>query len=178
MKIGSKIKVQAYKHDGSLHSVSEEATILEITNEMIVCANKETIITEGDGRSYKTNETALLFFFKKNWFNIICQFKKYGIFYYCNIASPYLIDGNIIKYIDYDLDLRVFPDGEYKILDKNEYQYHKRKMNYSLELDEIVKFELEKLVEMKKNNKFPFKKEDIEEYKRKFIEIKKQKKTL
>ena len=39
------------------------------------------------------------------------------------MASPYIIDENVIKYIDYDLDLRVFPDGGYKILDYNEYKY-------------------------------------------------------
>ena len=36
------------------------------------------------------------------------------------MASPYIIDENVIKYIDYDLDLRVFPDGGYKILDYND----------------------------------------------------------
>ena len=54
--------------------------------------------------------------------------KKKGLFYYCNIASPYIIDDGLIKYIDYDLDLRVFPDGSFKVLDRNEYRYHKKKM--------------------------------------------------
>lgn len=54
-----------------------------------------------------------------------CAVKANGIFYYCNIASPYVIDEGILKYIDYDLDLRVFNDGAFKILDRNEYNYHK-----------------------------------------------------
>ncbi len=164
MKKGDKIKIQAYKHTGKLHSASEEAIILDIVDDCLICANSEATITEGDGRSYKTNETALLFFYKNNWFNIICQFKKYGIFYYCNIASPYIIEKNILKYIDYDLDLRVFPDGGFKILDKNEYKYHKKIMNYSDDLDKVVKHELSVLIEKKKVNDFPFNSENIQKY--------------
>ncbi len=173
MKKGDKVKINAYKHNGALHSISEETVILDINKEYIVCANKEAKITEGDGRSYRTNETAILFFYKNNWFNIICQFKKYGIFYYCNIASPYILENNIIKYIDYDLDLRVFPDGEYKILDKNEYKYHKKIMNYSNDLDKVLKHELATLIEIKKQNLFPFNQKIVENYYKIYKNLKK-----
>ena len=32
--------------------------------------------------------------------------------YYCNMASPYYLDEEALKYIDYDLDVKVFTDGE------------------------------------------------------------------
>ena len=82
------------------------------------------------------------------------------------MASPYIIDENVIKYIDYDLDLRVFTDGGYKILDYNEYKYHKKKMKYPEEIDIIINKELQKLIEMKKNNEGPFDKKQILEYKK------------
>ena len=102
----------------------------ENNEEYLVCGNGRTKITEKDGRSHMTNEPAVLFFYKNHWFNIIGQLKKFGLFYYCNIASPYIIDGKSIKYIDYDLDLRVFPDGGFRILDRNEYNFHKKIMKY------------------------------------------------
>ena len=120
IKVGDSLTIHCYKHNGILHRVCEEATVLEITAEKLVCANNKTKITENDGRSYNTNEIAILIFYKKNWFNIIAQLKEQGLFYYCNIASPFVIDNSIIKYIDYDLDLRVFPDGGFRILDRNE----------------------------------------------------------
>ena len=92
------------------------------------------------------------------------QLKSHGLFYYCNIASPFVIDNGIIKYVDYDLDLRVFPDGGFKILDNNEYNFHKKKMHYPNEIDMIVKHELDRLIEMKKNNEGPFNKELIQMY--------------
>ena len=97
--------------------------------------------------------------------------KKYGLFFYCNIATPFLIDDKIIKYIDYDLDLRVFPDGAFKVLDRNEYNYHKKIMHYPEEIDMILKRELTSLIEMKKNNEGPFNKELIESYYQKYEQL-------
>ena len=103
-------------------------------------------------------------FYTNRWFNAIAQLKDDGIFYYCNIASPFVLDNHILKYIDYDLDLRVFSDGAFKILDRNEYNYHKRIMNYPKEINYIIKEELSSLIEMKKAGVFPFDKESIEHY--------------
>ncbi len=177
INVGDNLTIHCYKHNGILHRVCEESTVLEITEEKIVCANDKTKIIENDGRSYHTNELAILIFYKKNWFNIIAQLKEQGLFYYCNIASPYIIDNKIIKYIDYDLDLRVFPDGGFRILDRNEYKYHKRIMKYSNDLDLIIKEELQTLIELKKDEKEPFQKEIIDKYYQKYVNLKKNAKN-
>ncbi len=173
IEIGDRLTIHCYKHDGKLHRTWDEATILEINDEMLVCANNKTIVNESDGRVHQTNEPAILFFYKKRWFNIIGQLKKQGLFYYCNIATPFLIEDNIIKYIDYDLDLRVFPDGAFRVLDRNEYNYHRKLMKYPKELDIILKNELSELIEMKKNNIGPFNKEIIDKYYNLYENIKK-----
>ena len=69
---------------------------------------------------------------KKKWYNVICMIRKTGVYYYCNIASPTLYDGEALKYIDYDLDLKVFPDGNYRVLDEEEYRQHEKQMNYTI----------------------------------------------
>ncbi len=164
LKKGDKLKIHCYKHNGKIHRAWDEATVIEVNENMLICGNLKTRVTESDGRSHKTKEPAIMFFYKDKWYNIIGQLKTRGLFYYCNIASPFLIDENIIKYIDYDLDLRVFPDGGYKILDQNEYEYHKSIMGYSNELDEILIKELNDLIKKKINNDFPFNKETINNY--------------
>lgn len=157
-------KIRCYKHNGDIHREWNKSRILEINDDGIVCYNNRVKVTESDGRKWNTREPALLFFYKNNWFNIIVQLKKEGIYYYCNIATPYLIDDNVIKYIDYDLDLRVFPDGEYKILDEEEYGYHKQLMGYSEELDKVINYELNNLIEMYKSKKGPFSKDYLKKY--------------
>ncbi len=173
IKKGDKLKIYCYKHDGSLEHTSNEAIVLEENEEMLICGNGKTKITEKDGRSHMTNEPAILFFYKKNWFNIIGQLKKHGLYYYCNIASPYILEDGIIKYIDYDLDLRVFPDGGFRVLDRNEYNYHRKIMNYSNEIDKVVKYELSKLIELKRAAKGPFEEGLVQSYYEKLKKMKK-----
>ena len=140
IKIGDKLEIHCYKHNGKLHRQWDEAVVLDIKDDYIVFGNNKTTVVDSDGRVWKTKEPAIMFFFKDRWFNIIGQLKDYGIYFYCNIATPYIIDEHVIKYIDYDLDLRVFPDGAFKILDRGEYKYHRAKME-KRELDKEFKDE-------------------------------------
>ena len=174
-KKGEHLKIHKYKHDGSIHRSWDEATFLEENEEYMIFANYKTLVIEADGRTWKTKEPAIMYFSKDNWFNIIGQIKPNGIYYYCNIASPFVIEEDIIKYIDYDLDLRVFPDGSFKILDRGEYQYHKKKMNYSEDLDKILKSELTNLINKVRNKEYPFQKKIIDYYYNEYQNTRKEK---
>ena len=151
MCIGDKLQIQCYKHNGNVHRAWDEAILLDEKKDYVVFGNNKTIVTKAEGITWKTKEPAIMYFFKNKWYNIIAQLKKDGIYYYCNIASPFIIEENTIKYIDYDLDLRVFPTGQYKVLDRLEYKYHKKIMNYSDDLDKVVCGALDELIEDYKN---------------------------
>ena len=60
-------------------------------------------------------------------------------------------DGEALKYIDYDLDLKVWPGYRYKVLDEGEYAAHRIKYQYSDELDEIFHEQLNRLIVMTMN---------------------------
>lgn len=145
-RIGENYQIQCYKHNGKIHRAWNEAVLLDIQKDYLVFGNEKTEVTEAEGSVWKTKEPAIMYFFKDCWFNIIAQLKKDGIYYYCNIATPYIIEDGTIKYIDYDLDLRIFPTGEYKILDNLEYKYHKKIMHYSEELDFVINCAMKELI--------------------------------
>lgn len=170
--LGKKYEIHSYKHNGKIHRSWDEAILIEIHNDYLVFSNEKTKVIEADGRSWRTREPAILYFFYNHWFNIIGQYKKKGIYYYCNIASPFIIEENTIKYIDYDLDLRVFPDGRFKVLDRREYKYHKNLMKYSDSLDLILKTELTELIKMLKENHSAFQHKKVEYYYQKHKTIK------
>jgi Uncharacterized domain/protein associated with RNAses G and E len=95
--------------------------------------------------------------------------KPDGIHYYCNIGSPYSIDDEALKYIDYDLDIKVFPDREFKVLDKFEYQRNAASMGYSDELKRIIKYEMAQLKRDIKTNAFPFVDQTVRDYWQQFL---------
>ena len=66
IKVGDKLMLHCYKHDGTLEHTSDEAVVLEITPDYLVCGNGRTKITEKDGRTHMTNEPAV---FPKQWDN-------------------------------------------------------------------------------------------------------------
>lgn len=164
MKKDDYISIHAYKHNGVLYRSWEDSKVLEVEDGRIVLMNNRAKVTEVDGRKWKTKEPAIIFFYKDKWYNIIVQFKDKGIFYYCNIATPYIIEENTIKYIDYDLDLRVFSDGTYNVLDQGEYDYNKNEMKYPKEIDTITKDAMNELIEMCINKIGPFNKNVLNEY--------------
>lgn len=164
IKVGDTLVIHCYKHNGMIYKTYDKAIVLDITKDYIVLGNDKVLVTKSDGRKWRTRESAIMFFYYNRWFNIIAQLKSHGLFYYCNIASPFVIDNRIVKYIDYDLDLRVFADGAFKILDRNEYNYHRRLMKYPEEINIIIKNELSSLIEMKKTGVDPFNSKAIEKY--------------
>ena len=175
IKIGDKLQIQCYKHNGNVHRSWDEAILLDENNEYMVFGNNKTNVTKAEGVSWKTKEPAIIYFFKNKWYNIIAQLKNDGIYYYCNIASPFIIEEGTIKYIDYDLDLRIFPSGQYKILDRLEYNYHKKIMNYSQELDKIITNSLSELIRDYEDKTIMFSKELNNYYYSIYKDLKKEK---
>ena len=97
-----------FKHDGSIHRVWDKACKVYEDDEKIMISNAKTLIREYDGRIWMAKEPSVTIYYKHRWFNIIGIIRGEGIHYYCNIASPVIIEDDVIKYVDYDLDFVYF----------------------------------------------------------------------
>ncbi|MCM3598466.1 DUF402 domain-containing protein [Metabacillus idriensis] len=168
-KEGDNIQIHSYKHDGHIHRIWDETTVLKASQHCIIGGNDRTVVTESDGRTWITREPAICYFHTKYWFNVIGMIREDGIYYYCNISSPFAWDDEALKYIDYDLDVKIFPDMTYIILDEDEYEYHRKKMNYPDVIDLILKSNLEKLLRWIRQKKGPFSAEFIDEWYERYL---------
>ena len=155
-KVGSQIQIKSYKHNGQLHRVWENSQVLKGTETVVIGANDRTTVTESDGRTWVTREPAICYFHSKFWFNVIGMLRNDGIYYYCNISSPFVYDEEALKYIDYDLDVKVYPDMTYTLLDEDEYEVHKLQMNYPHVLDRILYKNIDYLLRWVRQRKGPF----------------------
>ena len=90
--------------------------------------------------------------------------KKGGLTYYVNLASPFVIDSKRIKYIDYDLDLKLYPNSDIRLIDVKEYGYHRKKYNYGTDIDRILRFNINQVKEYMEKGEFPFDDKKIREY--------------
>ena len=150
---GDYIAIQSYKHNGTLHRNWRDTMVVKTEQNIIIGVNDRTLITEEDGRKWISREPAIVYFHRKLWFNVIAMLRPDGVAYYANLASPFILDREALKYIDYDLDIKVFPDGEKRLLDADEYAMNKKRWHYSEEIDSILRstsFELLDWIDQKK----------------------------
>src|SRR5690554_889460 len=161
LKKAKKIQIHGYKHDGSLHRVWTNSYVVDDNELFLVTGNERTKVIESNGRSWYTKEPALCYFFENEWFNIIAMFKKDGIHYYCNVSSPYVYDGEAIKYIDYDLDIRLYPTGRIVVLDRKEFEDNARSMHYSEDIIKIANHAIFELKNWIKEKRPPFDKVSV-----------------
>ncbi len=173
MKKGEHVSIVAYKHDGTVHRTWKKGILLDASDDRIIVLNNNTLVTESGGRKWRTREPAICVFYPNRWFNIICMIRDKGIFYYCNMASPALLDNNSLKYIDYELDVKVFPNGNSKILDKEEYRQARIEMLYSQDIDEILWKELDQLLLAIRERKDPFNAKWVYQWYKEYQESKK-----
>ena len=164
LSTGMNVPIHSYKHNKKLHRIWKKAVVLHQDQHVLVTANYRTKVIECDGRSWQTREPAICYFYNDFWFNIIGMLKPDGIYFYCNMSSPYLYDGEAIKYIDYDLDIKVFPDGKYVLLDEKEYAHHQDTMSYPDDIQDILKGQVEVLKQKIIKKEKPFDLSDIHRY--------------
>ena len=160
---GQKIEATAYKHNGEMHRKWRSLSVIEHQEDVIIFANKFAKVLEGNGKNWFTPEPAVSFFYNDKFFNVIAMLKDDGIYFYCNLSSPALIDDEVLKYIDYDLDVRVKPDFSYEIVDQDEYRENIEKYNYSEDLKEVIQMTLDDLIIQIKNKELPFDHKYIED---------------
>lgn len=165
------VYIQSFKHDGSLHRTWATGFVIEANERRIVVVTDRALVSEADGRKWITKEPAVCFFYPDRWYNVICMIRKGGVHYYCNIASPSLVDEEAIKNIDYDLDVKIFPNGKFIVLDEDEYLQHSRQMHYGHRLDVVVRQGLQSVLNDIALQKSPFDRQEIGRLYEKYLRL-------
>lgn len=76
--------------------------------------------------------------------------------FYCNINLPPTFANGVLDYIDLDIDVIVWKNLEYKILDLDEFKDHSEKFSYPAEIIKIAERTLNQLLELIEKRSFPF----------------------
>lgn len=164
--------IKSFKHDGSLHRVWQENW--EVPSHLLhpahadgsvwVYLNDRTTIIEHDGKTWISRTPAVTFFLPNEWFNVVALLENKGIRYYCNLASPPYRYGDVLTYIDYDLDIVLLPDGSMHELDWDEFLRHKAEYKYSQTVQTHIETGMRKLKLAMRSLSTPFGDESVYRY--------------
>ncbi|SDT02947.1 hypothetical protein SAMN05444162_2891 [Paenibacillaceae bacterium GAS479] len=164
--------IKSFKHDGHLHRQWQRNWLMpqsmllpqHAEENMLVLINNQTPITEADGSIWVSRVPAVSFFIPTKWFNVVAMIEDYGIRYYCNLASPPYLAGNVLTYIDYDLDVIRTTGGELAVVDRDEYERHKQEYRYPPVVDSKVNQGLREVTQRIRSGKSPFEDQVVLDY--------------
>lgn len=92
------------------------------------------------------------------WYNVFVNRHADGSLYsfYCNIAMPAEILLPEIRWIDLDLDVRIFADGRYELLDEDEFEEHRLKYGYPTDVQEKAQSAVQEILDLARRRQEPF----------------------
>jgi len=107
---------ETWRYVGNLIARQQDEIVIEAFFDRVDTQVEKIILSRGD-RFIET-------YFSKRWYNIFeihDQLSGNLKGWYCNISYPAVISDDSIAYRDLALDLLVYPDGEQKVLDEDEF---------------------------------------------------------
>jgi uncharacterized protein len=152
------ITINSRKFDGAIHR-SWKAEFLSETDELLTFVGEfEKEIIHPLLGVIRRATVSYEYYWKNRWFNVF-RFHELGgdlRNYYCNVNLPPEFKEGVLDYIDLDIDVLVWQDFSFQILDLDEFEAHAVKYNYSPELRRNVDSALRELILRIENKKFPF----------------------
>lgn len=152
------VTINSRKFDGKIHR-SWKAKLLNNENPLVVLVGEfEEEINHTHlgviGRGTISRE----FYWTNRWYSIFRFYEPNGNLrnFYCNINLPPKFEDNVLDYIDLDIDLLVWKDFSYQILDMDEFEQNAKRFLYSEELRRKALSSLDELISLVENKSFPF----------------------
>lgn len=154
----ARIEVHSYKYDGLLHR-TWPAELLRQEGSLIVLDAKFSAEVIHDLLGTIASGThSLEYYWLDRWYNIFRFAEPDGTLrnYYCNVNMPPTFDGDILSYVDLDLDILVEPDLSYQLLDVEDFEKNAEAYSYSVDVKTNARRAVTELVNMIESCAFPF----------------------
>jgi protein associated with RNAse G/E len=156
--IGDQITVRVLKHDGAEYRrwnarrARQEGSLLILDAEFEFDVQHESL-----GKISKGTQTAEYYWLDR-WYNVFRFLDEEGgtTVYYCNINTPPKLEGDVLSYVDLDIDVLVQSDFSFEVLDLEEFEVNAIRYGYSDELKSKARAALDELLSMLERREFPF----------------------
>ena len=169
---GQIVNVQAYKHDGTLYRQWNGVRVIESSPDKWVLFMYKTKVSESSGQRWIVREPIIWWMPRDSFSNTTGLIRPSGTHFYTNLASIPIFEDNTIKFIDYDLDIKAYPDSPIKVVDINEYERHKSEFDYPEKLMKIIDKTTKRIIKQIELNEEFFDEEIIEEYLEELADLK------
>lgn len=150
--------VSACKYDGREHR-RWAARIMSRDDELLILdARFDSEVRHQLLGTIAVGTVSIEYYWLNRWYNIFRFLNPDGALrsFYCNVNIPPHFDGQVLSYIDLDMDILVAPDLSYRIVDEDEFILNAARYNYPQQVRERAYQSLQELVALIENRTFPF----------------------
>lgn len=152
------ITVRACKFDGTLRR-SWRAPLLRREGSLIVLDAKfDEEIRHPLLGTISPGTVSIEYYWTNRWYNIFRFIEPTGALrsYYCNVNAPPTLDGDVLSYVDLDIDILVTPDLSYTVVDEDEFEANAALFKYTDEVKARAREALGELIQLIEMRRFPF----------------------
>jgi protein associated with RNAse G/E len=157
-KAAESVTVRTFKYDGSAHR-KWHAQIYMIDEPLIILdAEFEEEINHPLLGTVAPGTLSVEYYWLDRWYNIFRFIQPSGELrnFYCNVNLPPVFRGNVLSYVDLDIDILVAPDLSYSILDEEEFAANAARFNYPADVLRNSQEALGHLIALIEEGSFPF----------------------
>lgn len=96
------------------------------------------------------------FFWTDRWHNVWQLDRTDGVLFYANVAMPCQFDGDVLRWVDLDIDVVCHSDGSIVVKDEQEFQEHTSLFAYPEDVVESALAARDELLCLARAGEFPF----------------------
>jgi uncharacterized protein len=152
------ITVRACKYDGLEHRRWQARLRSRHSSLLVLDARFDREIRHALLGTILPGTISVEYYWLDRWYNVFRFHEPTGELrsYYCNVNVPPLFDGQVLSYVDLDIDILVAPDLSYTIVDEDEFQANSARFHYPSEVRDQAHAALGELVALIESRQFPF----------------------
>jgi hypothetical protein len=154
---GQRLLICSSKYDGALHR-REPARVISDDGRLIVTAGRPRSLLLSSLGLHRGRYDVLAYYWRDRWYNVLRLSEPGGplALWYCNVATPALLDGSRLRYVDLDLDVALWADGRIEVLDEDEFADHRVAFRYPAHVVEAALGAVGELCQLAEAAEFPF----------------------
>lgn len=152
------VTIKALKYGNRLHYEWNAEIIAETEDYiMVLCHAGRKFIHHTKGKTFMMPYPSIEVFYLNRWYTAAVTFQsEQRLMYYCNIAMPVKLEGDVLSFVDLDLDYLKEPDEDWKVVDREEFERHQQQLAYPQQLVEQAELGLQQLQQAVASKQFPF----------------------
>ncbi len=152
------ITINSRKYDGRIRRSWSGGLISQTDKLLVVVGRFGSDVDHSDLGRILEGTISFEHFWLDRWYNVFGFYNPDGTYrnHYCNITMPPIFEGDVLDFVDLDIDVVVWPDTRLEILDRDDFELNTTKYGYPSEFRQAVEDAVTELTEMIEAREFPF----------------------